>query len=356
MNNSANGRGKRLLLAGVWTLGAFASGLASAQTLTFEVASIRQASPPTYEALRSGQFHMGAKIEGTHLDFGYISLWELLPYAFRVREFQIVRPEWTRDSTWNILANLPEGTSKEQAPDMMHALLTERFKLTSHHEKREQQVYQLVVAAGGPKVEASNPGDFKIWDGIYSGFDFGGLLRGDTVAGRILEQPNCGQRWEFVPLPMSAFADALTMFLDKPVIDETKLKGDYKVYLDINVETMIAMDLNRGRGRGLPGGGSRGGRSGGDGKQGPGPGPGPGGPAPPPPAPPGADPRSAAPLQDLGKCQAAEKTIELLTGDSDGSLSMLFKAVQKLGLNLQQTRAPIETIVVDNLTRMPTEN
>ncbi|HEY6346823.1 MAG TPA: TIGR03435 family protein [Bryobacteraceae bacterium] len=324
---------------------AFASGLASAQTLAFEVASIRQASPPTLEALRAGQFHSGARIEGTHLDFGYISLWELLPYAFGVREFQIVRPEWTRDSTWNIMANLPEGTSKEQAPDMMHALLTERFKLASRHEKREQQVYQLVVAAGGLKVEASNPGDFKIWDGVYSGFDFGGLLRGDVVSGRILEQPNCGMRWEFVPLPMSAFVDALTMFLDKPVIDETKLKGDYKVYLDINVETMTAMDRNRMRGRGLPAGGSRGGRSGGDGKQGPGP----GGPAPPPPPPPGSDPRSAAPLQGLGKCLEA-------AGDSDGSLSMLFKAVQKLGLNLQQTRAPIETIVVDNLARMSTEN
>ncbi len=111
---------------------------------------------------------------------------------------------------------------------MLRALLMERFKLTSHREKREQQVYQLVVAPGGLKVEASNPGDFKPWGGSYSGFDFGGLLRGDVVSGRILEQPNCGQRWEFVPLPMPAFADALTMFLDRPVIDETKLKGTTK--------------------------------------------------------------------------------------------------------------------------------
>jgi len=313
-----------------------ASGLALAQTPVFEVASIRQASPPTPETMRSGQFHRGAKIEGTHLDFGYVSLWELLPYAFRAKEYQIVRPEWTRDSTWNILANLPVGTSKQQAPDMMQALLADRFKMTSHREKREQQVYQLLVAAGGPKVEVSNGGDFKIWDGSFPGFGFGGLLRGDTIiSGRIMEQPNCGQRWEFVPLPMSAFVDALTMFLDKPVVDETKLKGDYKVYLEIDADTMTAMNENMMRGQRLPGagGGGGGGRNGGgDGKQGPGP---------------GGPPR--APAQGLAQCMEAAR-------ESGGSLALLFKAVQKLGLNLQQTKAPIDTIVVDRLEKTPTQN
>lgn len=35
---------------------------------------------------------------------------------------------------------------------------------------------------------------------------------------------------------------------------------------------------------------------------------------------------------------------------------MLFKAVQKLGLNLQQAKAPVDTIVVDHLEKMPMEN
>jgi uncharacterized protein (TIGR03435 family) len=190
------------------------------------------------------------------------------------------------------------------------------------------------VAAGGPKVEASTGGDFKIWDGSFPGFGFGGLLRGDTViSGRIMEQPNCGQRWEFVPLPMSAFVDALTMFLDKPVVDETKLKGDYKVYLEINADTMTAMNQNMMRGRGLPGaGGGGGGRGGGDGKQGPRP---------------GGSPQE--PAQGLAQCFEA-------ASQSDGSIAMLFKAVQKLGLNLQQAKAPIDTIVVDHLEKTPTEN
>ena len=328
----------RILIVVTATVG-LAIGVATAQAPTaFEVASIRPAAAPTPETMRSGQFHGGAKIEGAHLDFGYVSLWDLLPYALRVKPYAIVRPDWARDSHWNILANLPEGTGKQQAPDMMRALLTERFKLSVHHEPREQQVYQLVLAPGGVKVETADPNTFQHWDGSFPGFGFGGLLRGDTViTGRILDQPNCGQRWEFVPLPMSAFADALTMFLNKPVVDSTGLQGDYKVVLDINVETMQAMNRNMADYNGMlppPGGGGGGGtkgRSGGDGAPAP----------PPPPPPPGG--------QSLMQCLQS-------VADSDGSTGMLFKAVQKLGLDLRQGKAPVDTIVVDHLERSPTDN
>jgi uncharacterized protein (TIGR03435 family) len=326
---------KTTIPAGLAISAAFAVGVMLAQApAVFEVASIRPADAPTPETMRSGQFHMGAKIEGTHLDFGYTSLSDLLPYAFRAKQYEVVRPDWTRDSRWNILANLPAGTGKAEAPDMMRALLAERFKMTTHREKREQNVYQLVVAAGGVKMETSDPSTFQHWDGSFPGFGFGGLLRGDTViTGRILDQPNCGQRWEYVPLPMAWFVDSLTMFLDRPVLDETGLKGDYKVVLDINAETMQAMNQNMMRGLALPGGGG-GGRGGG--KQGPDG----GAPPPPPPPPPG---------QGLMQCMQA-------LGDSEGSTGMLFKAVQKLGLELKQAKAPVDTIIVDHLEKMPTEN
>ena len=43
-------------------------------------------------------------------------------------------------------------------------------------------------------------------------------------------------------------------------------------------------------------------------------------------------------------------------GDSEGSTGMLFKAVQKLGLDLRQAKAPIDTIIVDHLEKIPIEN
>src|SRR5262245_10841908 len=170
-----------------------------AQTATppaFEVASIKPATP---ETMRSGQ--RGARLNAAHLELGYTSLAQILPYAFRVKPYQIVGPSWTTDSRWNILANLPPGSKTEQVPDMMKALLIDRFKLAFHIEKRPQPVYQLVVAEGGPKVELSTGGEYKQWDGSFPGFNFGGgLLRGNaTITGRIIQQPACGQRWEFIP-------------------------------------------------------------------------------------------------------------------------------------------------------------
>lgn len=343
---------KTRIPAGLTVIVAFAVGVMLAQAPAgFEVASIRPSPPLTPQTIQSGQFHVGTKIDGTHLDFGNVSLWDLLPYAFRAKDYAVVRPEWTKDSKWNILASLPATAGKEQAPDMMRALLTDRFKLTLHREKREQQVYQLVVAAGGVKMETGDPKSVPPWDGSVPGFNFGGLLRGDSVStGRIIDQPNCGERWEFVPLPMGWFVDTLTMFLDKPVVDATGLKGNYKVALDINAETMKALDQNMARSQGLPAQGRGGG---GGGKQGPG-----GALPPPPPPPPGlpgglpAGPPAGAPPppgQGLMQCMVA-------LSDSDGSTAILFKAVQKLGLELKQTKAPVDTIVVDRLEKTPTEN
>ena len=340
-----------------WVVGVLAAGAAAmlvgqaaAPALVFDVASIRPASPPTPETMRSGQFHAGQTIEGTRLDFGFTSLADLLPYSFRVRPYQISAPSWTNDSRWNILAKLPEGTTSAQVPEMMQALLAERFKLAVHHEKREQQVYELTVAPGGPKVEVSTGGEFKMWDGSFPGFNFGsGILNGGaTVSGRIVDQPNCGQRWEFIPLSMDAFAGALSMFLDRPVLNQTGLKGDYKVTLDINAETMMAITQNMARARGLPPPPGPGGEGGGRGGT-------KGAPGPPPPPPPGGgrggDGRGPGPdVAALAQClQAAAE-------QGDGSTGMVLQAVQKLGLKLQQTRAPIDTVVVDHLEKSPTEN
>jgi len=310
---------------------------APAPTPAFEVASIRLANPPTPEARRSGQFFQGTKIDAARLDFGYVTIYDLLPWAFHVKQYQIVAPSWTREARWNIQATLPSGTSERQAPDMMKSLLVDRFKLTYHVEKRDQPVWELTVAAGGPKLEKPKPGDeFKEWDGSFPGFRFaGGLLQNNQViSGRIMDQPNCNMRWEFLPLTMNTFSNALTLFLNRPVVDETALPGEYRLALDINVDTMTAINENMAASMALPapggGGGGRGRAAGGDDGGGR-----------------GQAPRG--PAQGLAQC------LEAAAG-SPGSTAMLFTAVQKLGLKLQQGRAAIDTIVIDHLERTPTEN
>jgi uncharacterized protein (TIGR03435 family) len=222
---------------------------------------------------------------------------------------------------------------------MMQTLLEERFRLTFHREMRNQQVYELTVVSEGPQLEPGSPEDSPTWDGSFPGFSFGGpLQREGVISGRIVPQADCSRQYQFVPLSMAALSRALTLFLGQPVVDETELKGTYKATLVLTTEAEAGLMMNIMRPNGLPlptpgAGGARGGR-----------GEGPGGsqaPAPPPElvAPGCADP------------------ISLVTEGNPGSPDRaLIKAVQKLGLKLQSGRAPIDTIVVDGINKVPTEN
>ena len=54
---------------------------------------------------------------------------------------------------FDIAARLPDGATKDDVPEMLRALLKERFKLTTHSEMQEQPVLGLVVGKGGPKLK-----------------------------------------------------------------------------------------------------------------------------------------------------------------------------------------------------------
>jgi len=52
----------------------------------FEVASIKEARPPSsIENIQAGQFHIGININGSRADYGFMSLADLIPYAYRVK-------------------------------------------------------------------------------------------------------------------------------------------------------------------------------------------------------------------------------------------------------------------------------
>ena len=329
--------------------------------LAFEVAAIRSASLPTPQTVQSGQFRIGSTVRGTNLDFAFVTLADLLPYAYRVKSFQVEGPDWMRQSRWNIVAKLPEGSSRDQAPEMMQTLLADRFKLAFHREKRQQPVYELVVAKGGAKLEKvdatpdpeSDNVDIGIGGpaGIFPGGPGGrgpggggpdggaGGGRGPVIAGgaRMSQGGNCGMRIEFDKLTMQGLADTLSPFLDKPVVDRTGLKDTYKVAMDLPMETMLGMMQNQMRSSGF----------GAPGQGGPGPG-GPGGR--------GDFPGGGGGGGRGGPQAGCFDPAAIAGGGTDTSNTAIFQAVQKMGLRLQPVKAPFDTLVVDHLEKMPTEN
>jgi uncharacterized protein (TIGR03435 family) len=165
--------------------------------LSFEVASIKPAQVQTGELIRSGKAHIGTKINPARVDFGSASLVSLIARACRVEGYQVFGPGWLDDARFDIQATLPAGSSTEQVPEMLRSLLEDRFKLTFHRETKEFSVYALVVGTRGPKLTQ-----------VPTGYD---------------PEPTNHRR----PLTVNAYCFWLQLALDRPVIDETHLAGEY---------------------------------------------------------------------------------------------------------------------------------
>jgi len=126
---------------------------------TFEVASVRRSPQPDMrkmmEGLAQGRRPDWSRIDGSRATYNYMSLKQLIAYAYRMRAYEVSGPEWLATDRMDIAAKLPEGAQKDDAPDMMRALLEERFKLAAHKEMKDAPVLGLMVAKGGPKLTES---------------------------------------------------------------------------------------------------------------------------------------------------------------------------------------------------------
>jgi uncharacterized protein (TIGR03435 family) len=312
---------KVLFIALILVIPPLVSGQAPAP-VSFEVASIKPAAPITASMLASGKLHVGMSIEGTRVDIGYLSLSDLIQTAFRVKSYQVSGPDWMTGQRFDILARMPEGSTKEQVPEMLQSLLAERFQLQVRRETREHPVYALVVGKGGPKLKESppdaeapapenpqNPGiTVGTGDGQVRINNTGGgatVVTGNGGATKMSMGPDGQMRMEMSKMTMPAFAELLARLSDRPVMDLTELRGNYQIVLDLTMTDLVA--VARASGATIPALGARG---------------------------------NAGRLADA----------------SDPSGSSVFASVQQLGLKLDPRKAPAETIVVEHLEKTPTEN
>lgn len=301
--------------------------------LQFEVATIKPAPPPNPAMFREGKLHVGMNVDAARVDIGFMSLADLIPMAFKVKSYQVSGPDWMAAQRFDILAKMPEGTTKDDVPQMMQALLADRFKMTFHRESKDQSVYALVIGKNGPKLKESPPdepeppadakdpkGSTTIDTGngpvrITQNKDGGGAVihNKETGTTRISMGPNGTMHMESSKVTMAQFAEMLSRFMDKPVVDMTELKGHYQVAIDLSMDDLRGMA--RKAGVAIPAGAiGRGGEAG---------------------PKPGGSPGDVA---------------------SEPSGASIFQAVQQLGLKLDPRKLPVELIVIDHIEKTPTEN
>lgn len=317
-----------------------------ASKLEFEVASIKPAPPLDPAAIQQGKMHIGMNVDGARVDIGGLPMQTLLIQAFNIKPYQLAGVGGVGTTVnvgailgsdrWDILAKLPEGATKDDVPKMLVKLLEDRFGLKYHHESKDLNVYGLIVGKGGSKlVETTatedkplpdqpgavtvNSGDQKIRVNPQPGPGKNLMSMTSPQYGTLNMTMGDGgtMHLEASKMTMAGFADLLTSLVDRPVVDMSDLKGTYKVSLDLSMETLLALARNQGMIPGGPGGPGGGGAPGG-----------PGG-----------------------------TNIAVPTASDPGvGGSLIFDAVQKLGMKLDPRKAPVDTIVIDHVNKTPTDN
>ena len=151
--------------------------------------------------------------------FAYLSLRDYISIAYTLPVHLISGPDWINSTRFDIAATLPEGTDR-QFPQMVEALLRERFKLEAHRESRESPVYALEVARGGTKLVALPDDTPK--DAPFTVTSSGGAdgVSADLGQGASFTFTNKG--FEARKVTMQALVDTLGRFLDRPILDLTK--------------------------------------------------------------------------------------------------------------------------------------
>jgi uncharacterized protein (TIGR03435 family) len=131
----------------------------------------------------------------------------VLEWAYGVREFQVSgAPEWLQREFFDIDARAEHPATEAEMKRMVQALLADRFKLKLHRETKEISVYSLAVGKDGPKLTERESRS------IYR--PLGDIV---TPPGKLTARG----------ATMALFVQILTDNLDRPVIDETNLTGNY---------------------------------------------------------------------------------------------------------------------------------
>ena len=230
---------------------------ASAQTppthLSFEVATVKPVLIDASHPFNSR--HFGAHVNPAGASYWSMTVGNLVDYAYGVEPFQVTGPEWGNADRFDIEAKFPGEADKKDDRQMLQAILKERFNLTFHIEKRELEIYALVVGKHGEKLRPSfpdpatpaadtslRPTDGKAGAGqtkseVTKNQDGSSTIHRGTRGTQTIkfDQENWANHFEFSKMTMEELAGRLSSCMGSgvhKVFDETGVIGSYQVALD----------------------------------------------------------------------------------------------------------------------------
>jgi uncharacterized protein (TIGR03435 family) len=266
----------------------------------FEVASVR---PAPINASGQEKVALGVHIDGSHLRIASFSLRDLIVRAYGVKAAQVTGPDWIPSERYDVNATLPAGSTGDDIPLMLQALLADRFKLKIHREKKEFPVYALILGKSPLKL-TEDPLDPETADskGAVNAAATGSAAGVSVNLGRGAYYTFADNQFEAKKMSVNQLCLQLERYVDRPIINMTDLNGTYDVTFKLTPEDYQAMLIRVAVNSGV-----------------------------------------VLPPQVL---QYAE-------GNASSSL---FDAIQQSGLKLDARKAPLDLIVVDRAQKTPTEN
>ena len=168
----------------------------------FEVATIK----PSDTSAPHGKFF---RLDGRHVIAYNMSIEDLVMYSYGLHARQIVDGDRSILSTHFDIDGVPDVVghpNHNQTRLMFQKLLVSRFKLASHHASRELPAYAIQIASKGTKLTVTSR---KPGDGTEFTYTCQALL---TV--RNYSMPDVAKNMQEI-------------FFDRPVVDQTELKGRY---------------------------------------------------------------------------------------------------------------------------------
>jgi len=172
----------------------------------FDVVTVKPSNPD--------QQGKGFGFRGRHMRTINTNLNDLITFAYGLHVKQIVGPPaWFATDKFDIdgVPDVEGQPNTKQMKLLIQSVLTDRFKLTFHHDQKELSVYALTIAKGGPKLtetthKPNDPGAF-----------FFRRLGNLTVSNSTMKDFCNGMQ---------------SAVMDKPVVDQTGLTARYDFILN----------------------------------------------------------------------------------------------------------------------------
>lgn len=185
---------------------------ASAQTKPpeFDAATLKRSPPPQGDTIN---INLGTARNGK-VTLTNATLSDCIKFAYSLAsDAQLSGPDWMNSGVlrYEVAAEAPANTSRDQLLVMLQTLLTERMKLVLHREQRELRYVALIPAKTGSKLQPAKP------DAAFTGTNFGGRINNPQMS-------------------MLTLAKLLSRFERETVLDMTGLTGLYEVHLEWSLD------------------------------------------------------------------------------------------------------------------------